>query len=197
MKSYRVTQLAHELIAPALRPGARVLDATMGHGEDTSYIAARVRDLGELWAIDCQAIALESTRQRLRREGLLDYVRLAQCTHDDAPAYFKQLQPLLWTVIVMNLGYLPGEDKSICTDAEQTIRFISWALQNLSPGGRLVVSVYPGHEKGAIESERLEVMAQSLHHREMASIVHRVADRASTCPWIWTVHRASSVASSE
>ena len=56
-------------------------------------------------------------------------------------------------LVVFNLGYLPGGDKSIVTTAEGTVRAMSAAEAAVAPGGCVSVALYPGHEEGSREAE--------------------------------------------
>ena len=58
--------LAREVLTRALRPGDRVIDATMGNGYDTLFLCEAVGPEGRVYAFDIQAQAVETTRARLR-----------------------------------------------------------------------------------------------------------------------------------
>ena len=45
---------AAELIQPALYPGARAIDATMGNGHDTQWLCEQVGNEGCVYAFDVQ-----------------------------------------------------------------------------------------------------------------------------------------------
>lgn len=42
------TKFAHFLLDQAIRPGDVVIDATVGHGDDTLFLAERVADFGQV-----------------------------------------------------------------------------------------------------------------------------------------------------
>lgn len=54
-------------------------------------------------------------------------------------------------LIVFNLGYLPGGDKERATQAETTLASLQAALDKLTVGGLLSVTMYWGHEAGKTE----------------------------------------------
>ena len=56
---------------------------------------------------------------------------------------------------IFNLGYLPGGDKSITTSYDTTITAINELFNLLTPGGRIVIVVYHGHDSGKIERDAL------------------------------------------
>lgn len=185
----RVTDMMRELLARVVRPGAQVLDATVGWGQDTLWLASRVGQIGKVWGIDCQAKAIAHTRAELRARGLGAVAQLWVGEHgaladwDEGPA-LRSLD-----VAVMNLGYLPGEGDAICTKLDQTKVLLAWTLARLRPGGRMLCCVYPGHPEGRAESEWIAAFAPRFPGPLGRSWIHQVANRGPTCPWIWCVDR--------
>ena len=66
--------LASDAMQRLIRPGDRVVDATMGNGGDTVFLAQLVGKQGHVYAIDIQPAAMEKTKERLEAEQLLDRV---------------------------------------------------------------------------------------------------------------------------
>ena len=60
---------------------------------------------------------------------------------------------------IFNLGYLPGGDKSLITQARNTLRAVEGIWEILRPGGLLLIVLYPGHEGGAEEAAQLRAWA--------------------------------------
>ncbi len=145
----RVTAFVHELAAAVLKPGDTAIDATVGKGHDTLFLARQVGETGRVEGFEIQESALV-----LARPLLMDHpqVRLHHCGHEkmaekvEAPAQ----------AILFNLGYLPAGDKSIITTPETTQQGLVAALTLLSPGGLLSVVVYPGHPGGREEALAVE-----------------------------------------
>lgn len=54
-------------------------------------------------------------------------------------------------LVVFNLGYLPGGDKSIVTTSTTTIAALEAAQCVLTVGGAVSVTLYPGHDEGKEE----------------------------------------------
>ena len=52
--------------------GAFVIDATVGNGYDTVYLAGKVGETGREYGFDVQMEAIGATRARLNEAGLLD-----------------------------------------------------------------------------------------------------------------------------
>jgi len=152
----RLTTVAQAAIADALRAGSLAIDATMGNGHDTLFLARCVAPGGRVLAFDVQATALAATRQRLRDAGLDDLVELRQRGHEDLASEL----PAGWSgqvdAVMFNLGYLPGGDKSIVTTADTTTRALTAALDVMSRDGRLSVMLYRHHAAARSEVNAVE-----------------------------------------
>lgn len=142
---------AAEVLGRVIQKGDAVVDATMGNGHDTVMLAKLVGENGHVYAFDVQEMAVESTRQKLEAEGLLERVTLLCTGHQNMKAHV----PVSVRAVAFNLGWLPGGDKSITTLWETTFPAINAALDLLLPMGVCTVCVYPGHEAG--EKERREL----------------------------------------
>lgn len=195
--SGRVTQVAHELLASGVVPGAQVIDATVGWGQDTLWLARRVGLQGRVWGIDCQAQALAHTRDELVSQGLDAQVVLSCREHGELDAWRDGPGPESVHAAVVNLGYLPGEDQKVCTQLEQTQALLVWLYSRLRRGARMVFCVYPGHPQGQRESAWLHDYARRFPGVLGRSWVHQVVNRGDTCPWIWSVDKASRGATLE
>lgn len=144
--------LAAECHRNLLNLGDRVIDATMGNGQDTCALARLVGDSGKVIAFDVQEPAVQRTRRLLMQEGLLDRCELYCMGHEHALQVVKEPVKLA----VFNLGWLPGGDKSVTTHWETTRTAIEGCLQLLLPGGVCTVCAYPGHEEGSRELQELK-----------------------------------------
>ena len=157
-----LTEIAHQEWAPFIDVGGWAIDATAGNGFDTEFLARRVGLDGRVFAMDVQACALETTRQRLRKAGLLDRVSLIQSDHArmrDAIACGLRARVDL---ICFNLGYLPNGDHSITTTRESTVMALHEALLLLNPEGALSVIAYRGHEGALAEAESVKTFFSQL-----------------------------------
>ena len=148
-----LTQIAQQAVAAVLAPGARAVDATMGNGHDTLFLARQVAPGGQVAAFDIQGTALANTRGRLEDAGLLPLVELHHCGHEQ----MRQHLPDDWQgsvdAVMFNLGYLPGGDKTIITRAESTLSALDQAVTLLRSDGLLSVLLYRGHTGADTESD--------------------------------------------
>ncbi len=106
-----------------------------------------------------------------------------QC-HSEFPETIKNVK-----LIVYNLGYLPGGDKTITTRINTTLQSISKALTLLYNEGCLSITVYPGHTEGAIETQSLLAMLQALDPKAWSCCYHRWINRGDTSPGLILVQR--------
>lgn len=67
---------SHTLLKDCLYPGATVIDATVGNGHDTLFLAQEVGPTGHVIGFDVQATALQETRTQLTLTGLTPRVTL-------------------------------------------------------------------------------------------------------------------------
>ena len=84
-------------------------------------------------------------------------------------------------LIVFNLGYLPGGDKQRATQAETTLASLQAALDKLTVGGLLSVTMYWGHEAGKTERAAVLRWAAALD-RSTYHCVHTDMCNQPNCP---------------
>ncbi len=157
-------RLAKEYWTRHLLPEDTAIDATAGNGQDTLYLAQL--SLSALFALDIQEEAIENTR-KLLNEHLngeeLGKITLLHMPHDNLRKVPCLTPPRL---IIYNLGYLPGKDKSITTKTESTLRSLESALSILGEKGAVSITCYPGHEEGKKEEDAILGFAESLSPKE-------------------------------
>ncbi|PCI74908.1 rRNA methyltransferase [Candidatus Aerophobetes bacterium] len=145
---------AHALWLPHLKPGSTVIDATAGNGHDALFIAKHLlhQACTELICIDIQEKALLATKTRLSSlpTNLLSKITYIHGSHASLP---PMRHPL--SLIVYNLGYLPGSDKTVTTRVDTTLESVKNSLNTLAPGGLISLTLYPGHREGKEEYQIL------------------------------------------
>jgi 16S rRNA C1402 N4-methylase RsmH len=149
----RPTALVQDILAPLIQPGDRVIDATAGNGHDTVFLASCVGETGQVLAFDVQESALRSAASRLTDAGFAERVEFIHGSHagmaDHADAGSV-------TVVMFNLGYLPGDDHALTTETDGTLEALEAAAGLLRAGGVISVVCYPGHPAGALEARAVE-----------------------------------------
>lgn len=161
-KRISLSETAHEMVGAQLCTGDVAIDATLGNGHDTLYLARCVGTTGRVYGFDIQEQALQTTRERLRAHGVLERAILCHASHADMTNYVKH--PV--QAVMFNLGYLPGADKRIITQTESTLAALASACGLLANQGVMTVMVYPGHVGGAEEANSVEQWLQQLHPKQ-------------------------------
>jgi hypothetical protein len=156
MKRISLTESAHNCIREHLLTGDVAIDATLGNGYDTVFLAELVGPVGHVYGFDVQETALEITSQRLQLQNLQNKVTLYQTSHANMRDWIPTKLLGGIKAIMFNLGYLPGADKSIMTQSESTLQALSLACEFLSEQGVMTVLAYPGHVGGDLETRSVE-----------------------------------------
>ncbi|MBO8162550.1 MAG: methyltransferase domain-containing protein [Brevibacillus sp.] len=179
-----VLEVARQLIRERVTTGATVVDATMGNGNDTLFLAQLVGARGRVIAYDIQPQAIDNTRMRLERENVLDRVELRLDSHEK----MSQLtEPV--SAIMFNLGYLPGGNKQITTKASSTIKAIEAGMGTLKPGGIMTIVVYWGHPAGVAEKEAVETFCAELPQTEYLVLKYQYLNQRNQAPFLLAVER--------
>lgn len=151
-----LTGVAHQRLAPHIKPGDLAIDATAGNGHDTLFLARAVAPSGQVWAFDLQSAALEATRARLRAAELDARVELIEAGHEQLAAHLPAEAHGQVRAIMFNLGYLPGGDHGLITRPATTLAALNAALSMLAPGGQISLLIYRAHDGGAEEAQAIE-----------------------------------------
>ena len=158
--------------------GDTVVDATAGNGNDTLFLAERIGSAGQVYAFDIQGEALAVTEERLKQSNLTTMVTLIRAGHEELTKHVSG--PV--SVIMYNLGYLPGGNKQITTDYSSTVASLEQALALLKPGGIITIVLYPGHDAGRIEKEKLLAFCEAVPSSEYAVLYSRLVNQANDPP---------------
>ncbi|WP_312095682.1 class I SAM-dependent methyltransferase [Niallia sp.] len=189
MKLDRVIPFAHQLLAKAVTKGDIAIDATMGNGHDTVFLANLVGEHGKVYSFDIQQDALHATREKLSNQEWQEAVSLHLCGHE----HVKEIVPTTYhgkvSGAIFNLGYLPGGDKSIVTKAETTISAIEQLLQIMSKEGILVLVIYHGHPEGAIERDKLMAYVENINQQEAHVLRYQFVNGINNPPFIIAIEK--------
>lgn len=147
----KVTEVNKVFIDKIVNTGDTVIDATMGNGYDTLYLAKLVGNAGKVYAFDVQEEALKSTKKKVERDNLQGYVELILDGHENMDKYVKEEV----SCILFNLGYLPRAKHNIITKPETTLQALEKSLNLLKPNGVISVAIYTGHEGGMDEKNEV------------------------------------------
>lgn len=147
----RVTDLNKVLLEDVIKEGDIVIDATMGNGYDTKYLAEKVGENGLVYSFDVQEEAIKSTKKRLEKAELIDRVNLILDGHQNMDMYVNKEV----SCVMFNLGYLPRAKHQVITKPETTLEAIKKSLELLKPNGIVSIAIYTGHEGGMEECDEV------------------------------------------
>lgn len=161
MKNIQVTEYCRHFMTLQVKPGDVCIDATVGNGHDTEYLARLVGDEGKVIGFDIQKDALDSAALQLG--NLLSRTELHLESHENMDKYAAEGTVSL---IVFNFGYLPGGDHSVATRKETSIPAVKTGLQLLRKGGVMVLCVYSGGDSGFEERDAVLNFAAGLNPKD-------------------------------
>ena len=164
-KRISLSETAQVIVRAHLKDGDVAVDATLGNGYDTVFLTQCVGETGHVYGFDIQVQALESTRLRLLEREMVNRATFFQASHVEMTSYV----PCRVRAIMFNLGYLPGSDKNIITQADSTLLALDQACRLLLEQGVMTVMAYPGHAGGEEEAVRVEQWLQQLKPLQYSS----------------------------
>lgn len=165
-----------------------VIDATLGNGFDTLYLAKILIEptnaKGKLISFDIQKKAIESSKlalkENLKKDSFKNISILCK-SHEDLTKYVKEKVNL----IVYNLGYLPGSDKKITTKARTTISSIESGFKLLSKKGAISIISYSGHVEGEKEEKALIEYLKKIDRKEYSVLHFRWLNKEKSPSFFW------------
>ena len=156
-------KLAHQHIQNSLYSGDVAIDATVGNGHDTLFLAEYVAENGRVYGFDIQQAAIVATTQKLQQSRCLERVTLMQASHADMAAHIPVHHHGCINACLFNLGYLPKGDKRIITQTSSTLSALNIACQLLAPRGIITILAYPGHAGGDEETASVQHWSEQLY----------------------------------
>lgn len=179
--------LSRDFLQGRVQPGDICVDATVGNGHDTLYLAQQVGENGRVYGFDIQPEALQSAKALLAENGMAARATLFLRSHAEMLECGIPLQSA--RVILFNLGWLPGGDHEVTTRVESTLKALDAALQLLLPGGMLSVCIYPGHAEGSRELESVRAWAAGLDIHQYNALFCAFVNQRADAPRVLLVQR--------
>lgn len=163
-----LNNFVHEKLQRYIKVGDIVIDATVGNGFDTAFLAEAVSASGKVYGFDIQEEAINRTKQLLKEKNLFHQVELLNVGHQYMLETLRETVVGKVSVVMFNLGYLPRGDKRIVTRADSTVAALEASLKLIRPGGVISVMAYRGHAGGREEYETVEkILGQSALYDDM------------------------------
>lgn len=189
MKLDRILPFAKNLLEKAITNGDVAVDATLGNGHDTVFIANLVGDSGRVYGFDVQEDAILTSKEKLNQHGLGERVTIFHAGHEQLSKLIPGEHHGKVKAAIFNLGYLPGSDKSIVTKPETTISAIEQLLEVMVPEGIIILVIYPGHAEGAIERDALLNYCQEMDQKKAHVLQYRFINQQNNPPFIVAIEK--------
>ncbi|SCI11083.1 MULTISPECIES: tRNA (mnm(5)s(2)U34)-methyltransferase [unclassified Romboutsia] len=181
----KITEINKLFIEDVISDGDVVIDATMGNGYDTKYLAEKVGQNGFVYSFDIQEEAIKSTKKRLEKADLLDRVQLILDGHENLENYVDKEV----SCVLFNLGYLPRADHNVITKPDTTLRAIESSLKLLKPHGIVSLAIYTGHEGGMEERNCVYEYVQGLDQNEFNVLESKFINQINNPPQLILIEK--------
>lgn len=184
----RLTEQAHSELDKIVHAGDFVIDATLGNGYDTQFLAQKVGQDGGVYAFDIQKESIEQSTRLLEKQQLLSQVIFTQSCHSKMLEHVPVTMLGKIKAVIFNLGYLPGGDKKIITQPDSTLSALRQAQLCLSDDGFISLTAYRGHDGGKYEFEEIE----NLIKQENWSVQKILGNETPDSPVLFLIGKAYS-----
>lgn len=185
----RILPFSKTLLSKALSEGDIAIDATVGHGHDTVFLAEQVGRSGFVYGFDIQQEAIESTEKHLQQKGLDNRVILFHKNHADLVHSLPEEVHGKVKAAVFNLGYLPRGDKTIVTEPETTCLAVEQLLALLQQGGLIVLVIYHGHPEGKIEKDAILKYVRNIDEKIANVMCYQYMNKTNDPPFIIAIEK--------
>ena len=162
MALYRPITFSQHLLQKQIHPQAKIIDATIGNGNDTAFIANLLGPKGKLFGFDIQQTAIDQNKTRLEELKPACEITLFKQSHASMIDVLADVTGQI-DAIIFNLGYLPHADETITTTLPSTYTAILQSLCLLKPKGLLIIVAYKGHAAGQTEFQALGKLFAHAH----------------------------------
>ncbi|MDI7815687.1 class I SAM-dependent methyltransferase [Clostridioides difficile] len=184
----KITDINKFYLEKVIRKGDIVIDATMGNGYDTMYLAEKVGEEGFVYAFDVQEEAIKSTSKKIEKEGYIDRVKLILDGHENMNKYIKEEV----SCVLFNLGYLPRAKHSIITKPNTTLKAIKLSLKMLKENGVISIAIYTGHDGGQEERDCIYNLINNLSQDEFNVLESRFLNQVNNPPQLILIEKKKS-----
>lgn len=172
-----VSKISHYIINSFVEEKEIAVDATLGNGYDTDFLA---KNFKKVYSFDIQKCACDNYKEKQK-----DNVKLINDSHHLLKNYVNENI----NCIMYNLGFLPGGDKTITTNHETSLESIKSGLDLLSCGGIMTICIYRGHEEGKKEEEMILEYVKQLPKNKFGVMNHEVLNRSDSAPILLVIEK--------
>lgn len=171
-----ITDFSHKLLKESLNSNDVCLDLTLGNGNDAIFLSNICKFV---YGFDIQEIAIENSQKQFIQEGRNNY-KLIKDSHENFDMYIEGN----FSGVIFNLGYLPGADKEITTNANTVLVTLKKVIKLINNKGIVIIVFYPGHESGKEEVEILGEYLKNLDQNKFDVIKYEFYNYKNNSPFI-------------
>lgn len=187
-----IISFAQKLMAERVQLGSVVIDATVGNGIDTHFLATLVGPNGVVYGFDVQEAALANARQRLQTNGIwnVNTIRLFAIGHQELMDNIDSNHIGTVSGVMFNLGYLPGSsEQHLITLPATTILALESSCSVLKKGGLITIVIYPGHDGGEQEAMVVEQWVTHLPQFQFDVVRYQFLNRKKGTPYVIAIEK--------
>jgi SAM-dependent methyltransferase len=188
MALYRPLPFVTHILEKHIHRQARVIDATVGNGNDAATITRLLSHSGKFFGFDIQHEAIEQTTRRLATQHVQCTIDLFQQSHSTMLPILEQYIEKI-DCVIFNLGYLPHADHHVTTIIQTTYTAILQALTLLKHKGLLIIVTYPGHDNGLIEHEQLRKLFTQANAANYFITTYRAVNNKRNPPHVFLIEK--------
>ena len=171
-----ISDLSHYIIKNFLENKNLAIDATLGNGYDTDFLADTFK---KVYSFDIQKEACDSYKVNDRNIVVIN----------DSHHLFKNYISENVDCIMYNLGFLPGGNKEITTLHNTSLESIKVGLELLNSGGIMTICIYRGHDEGKIEETCILEYLKTLPKNVYGVMVHSYLNRQNISPLLVIIEK--------
>jgi len=176
-----ISEIAHNILNTYVKEKNVAVDCTLGNGFDCDFLS---ETFNKVYAFDIQQIAIDRYSKKEKEN-----VTLICDSHHKIDQYICEEID----VVMFNLGFLPGGDRTITTKSETTLSCINEALKLLKSGGLMTIAVYIGHDEGKKESDILLSHLSLLPKNDFGVMVHTYLNRSRNAPYLIVIEKNRNI----
>ncbi len=177
------------MVKATLNPGDIAIDATVGNGHDTLFLAEHISPYGHVYGFDIQLAAIETARQKFRETPLSECLTLIHASHADMTDNIPKQEHGKINAIMFNLGYLPGGDKSVITLTASTLSALTAACDILAGNGIITLLAYPGHPGGDQETDQVSNWCAQLDSKQFEVSTVYSTEAKDSAPRLFVIRK--------
>ncbi|MBU5212639.1 class I SAM-dependent methyltransferase [Heyndrickxia sp. FSL K6-6286] len=189
MKLMKVIDFAHSLLKESVTKKEIVVDATVGNGYDTEFLANLVGPEGRVFGFDIQKMAIEQAKRYLAEKTCTENIVLINKGHETLKDSIPEQYHGQVAGAIFNLGYLPGGDKQIITHGNTTINALKQLLEIMKPGALIVLVIYHGHPGGEIERDQVLNFVQTIDQKKAHVLQYQFINQINQPPFVIAIEK--------